>query len=238
VFGGDKGTDVCCLVSRIADSDLLRGVGDGVGCVLLEDLVRVDAGGGGAVLAGVVGGTGGERVGHRLDIGIGRTSAGALPPSSRCRRLTLLAAAAITAWPARVEPVREIIAVFGSVTSASPTSLPPVTTLSSPAGSPASIASSARRMLERGVVGAGLRTTALPVARAGPIFQIAMMNGKFHGAIEPATPTGWRISRDVNSREGLVASTTHAGVVEVTSLTCYRVWLPRVNLKRVTCAIG
>jgi hypothetical protein len=45
-----------------------------------------------------------------------------------------------------------------------------------------------RSLLE--VAGAGLSTTALPVAKAGPIFQIAMMNGKFHGVIDPTTPIG------------------------------------------------
>jgi len=49
----------------------------------------------------------------------------------------------------------------------------------------------------RGVWGAGLMTTALPAATAGASFQIAMMSGKFHGAMEPTTPTGRRTSMDV-----------------------------------------
>ena len=49
----------------------------------------------------------------------------------------------------------------------------------------------------RGVCGAGLMTTALPAATAGPIFQTAITKGKFHGAIEPTTPTGRRSMTEV-----------------------------------------
>ena len=66
--GCDEWADVGCFVPRIADGDLLHGVGDGIDCVLVDVRVRVDAGVGGAVLTGVVGGTEGERVGHRLDV--------------------------------------------------------------------------------------------------------------------------------------------------------------------------
>ena len=52
-------------------------------------------------------------------------------------------------------------------------------------------------IVEEGVCGAGLITTVFPAARAGPIFQMAMMNGKFHGEIEPITPTGFLTKRDV-----------------------------------------
>ena len=37
---------------------------------------------------------------------------------------------------------------------------------------------------------AGLRTDVLPAARAGAIFQAAMMNGKFHGITPVHTPWG------------------------------------------------
>ena len=47
--------------------------------------------------------------------------------------------------------------------------------------------------VDAGVCGAGLSTIVLPAASAGPSFQIAMMNGKFHGAIPATTPTGRRI---------------------------------------------
>jgi hypothetical protein len=40
---------------------------------------------------------------------------------------------------------------------------------------------------------AGLKTTVLPVTRAGIIFQHGIAIGKFHGVMIPATPIGWRI---------------------------------------------
>ena len=52
----------------------------------------------------------------------------------------------------------------------------PQTTLSTPAGStPAAI--SPTREAVAGVVSEGLSTTVLPAARAGAIFQMAIMNG-------------------------------------------------------------
>ena len=53
----------------------------------------------------------------------------------------------------------------------------PSTTLRTPAGMPASRASSPRRMADSGDWLAGLRTTVLPAARAAPIFQAVMING-------------------------------------------------------------
>ena len=48
-----------------------------------------------------------------------------------------------------------------------------------------------------GVDGAGFKITAFPAASAGPNFQIAIINGKFHGAIEPTIPIGRLINIDV-----------------------------------------
>ena len=62
--------------------------------------------------------------------------------------------------------------------SAAPTTSPrPVTTFRTPSGTPASLASSARRTVVRGVADAGLSTIELPAASAGPIFQIAIHIG-------------------------------------------------------------
>ena len=44
----------------------------------------------------------------------------------------------------------------------------------------------------KGVSGAGLRTTVLPVASAWPNFWMVTSNGKFHGTIAPTTPTASR----------------------------------------------
>ena len=57
---------------------------------------------------------------------------------------------------------------------------------------PASSASSASRSAESGVSSAGLMTTVLPHASAGPIFQLAMLSGKFQGVMRPTTPSGSR----------------------------------------------
>ena len=48
---------------------------------------------------------------------------------------------------------------------------------------PASMASSARRKAVSGVCSAGLRTTVLPQAIAGPSFQASIKSGKFQGII-------------------------------------------------------
>jgi ribulose 1,5-bisphosphate synthetase/thiazole synthase len=64
--------------------------------------------------------------------------------------------------------------------------------LTTPGGNPASATSSATRRLLNGVSSAGLSTTVLPAARAGPIFHEVNISGKFHGTICPTTPTGSR----------------------------------------------
>ena len=48
------------------------------------------------------------------------------------------------------------------------------------------------RVALNGVLGAGLSTMVLPVAKAWPSFWMVTSNGKFHGTIAPTTPTGSR----------------------------------------------
>ena len=78
--------------------------------------------------------------------------------------------------PARTEPVIETICGIWCETRARPVSRSPVTTLNTPGGrnSPATSASSS---VLAGVVSDGLSTIVLPAARAGAIFQIAIMSG-------------------------------------------------------------
>ena len=77
--------------------------------------------------------------------------------------------------------------------SAGPNTEPaPGTTLSTPSGRPAAVASSAMRKALSDVCLAGLTTRLLPAARAGPIFQASICAGKFHGRIMPTTPMGSR----------------------------------------------
>ena len=80
--------------------------------------------------------------------------------------------------PVAVSPVIETIRTFGWPTSRSPIAPPePVRTLRTPAGQLRRAISSAKRRAESGVRAAGLSTTVLPVASAGPSFQAAMYSG-------------------------------------------------------------
>ena len=64
----------------------------------------------------------------------------------------------------------------------------PVTMLTTPGGSPASCAISAKHSAVSGVNSAGLSTTVFPAASAGAIFHASISSGKFHGMICPTTP--------------------------------------------------
>ena len=96
-------------------------------------------------------------------------------------------------WAVSVEPVKLMRPTPGWRTRASPASSPkPATTFITPAGSPASSASSPRRSTEQEACSAGLTTTALPAARAAPSLAQVMDKGAFHGTIKPTTPIGSR----------------------------------------------
>ena len=71
---------------------------------------------------------------------------------------------------------------------------------------PASDASAAMRIAVSGDFSEGLRTSELPAASAGPIFQAAMISGKFHGTIAPTTPIGSRVM--IASASGPVGATS------------------------------
>ena len=59
---------------------------------------------------------------------------------------------------------------------------------------PALARMSASTHAQPGVHCAGLKTTVLPNASAGAIFQAGMAIGKFHGVIRPTTPIGSRVT--------------------------------------------
>ena len=63
--------------------------------------------------------------------------------------------------------------------------------LSTPAGIPASIASSPKRAAVSGDNSLIFSTAVLPNASAGATFHVEVMNGTFHGEIKAQTPTGW-----------------------------------------------
>ena len=121
-----------------------------------------------------------------------KTMLAALPPSSSVSRLPVPASARWISLPTSVEPVKAILATPGWLTRWAPVSPAPVTTLTTPGGSPASRTISASLSAVSGVVSAGLSTTVLPQASAGASFQAAISSGKFHGMIWPHTPSGAR----------------------------------------------
>ncbi len=102
---------------------------------------------------------------------------GALPPSSRCVRLTDLAAACSTFLPVATSPVIEIMLTFGWLISALPTLSPrPSTTLTTPSGRiSARILASFSAV--SGVCSDGLNTTVLPPPIAGASFQAIIISG-------------------------------------------------------------
>ena len=113
---------------------------------------------------------------------------GDLPPSSIDRPLRCGAAAAMIVRPVPVSPVNEMRGTPGCATSAAPATSPmPCTRLNTPSGRPALVMISGSRLADSGVHSAGLSTTVQPDASAGASFQVASMNGVFHGVIRPAT---------------------------------------------------
>ncbi len=68
----------------------------------------------------------------------------------------------------------------------------PVTTLKTPAGSPARSPSSARASAERGVSDEGCATTVQPAARAAAALRVIIAEGKFQGVTMPTTPSASR----------------------------------------------
>ena len=114
-----------------------------------------------------------------------------LPPSSSVTRLKSAAAVTLTERPLDSPPVKATLRTFRWRTSGSPTSSPkPVTTLTTPGGSPASSDRRANSSVEAEVNSDGLITSVLPAASAGAAFQASSNNGEFHGVMQAQTPSG------------------------------------------------
>src|SRR5438876_10579198 len=96
--------------------------------------------------------------------------------------------------PTPHETVKPNFRISGWVSSSAPTRPERlvVSTLKTPAGSPASSATFAIASAVSGVADAGLRTTVHPAARAGAILRVTIVAGKFHGGTAATGPTGWR----------------------------------------------
>ena len=122
-----------------------------------------------------------------------RTTIAFFPPSSRPSRFNVFPQYSAICRPAVVEPVKEMPATRGSLTSGSPASAAlPVTKFSTPPGRPASSRISTSLVAMIGVSDAGLNTTVFPAISAGKIFQVGMARGKFQGVMQPMTPSGSR----------------------------------------------
>jgi hypothetical protein len=92
-----------------------------------------------------------------------------LPPVSRVMFFSVPLACFITSLPIDVLPVKAILSTSGCCAMAAPATLPwPLMMLTTPGGKPASLTRLAKYKIESGVCSAGLRTTVLPHASAGP----------------------------------------------------------------------
>src|SRR4029434_8887263 len=113
------------------------------------------------------------------------TMKGALPPSSSDTFFTVFEHCSISSLPTSVDPVNESLRTVGLLVISPPISdAEPVTTLSTPFGTPARSASSASASAENGVCDAGFNTTVHPDAIAGPALRVIIASGKFHGVMQ------------------------------------------------------
>ena len=92
----------------------------------------------------------------------------------------------------------------------------PVSTLNTPAGTPARCASSARASAVIGVWLAGLTTMVQPAANAGPALRVIIAAGKFQGVMAAHTPTGSRsaMMRCVSLTPGITSPRTRVASSE------------------------
>ena len=113
-------------------------------------------------------------------------------PPSACTRLPAAVPVRCTYSAIGVEPTKLTAATSSWVSSASTASLSPLTTFSTPGGTPASTASSASRRPQDGSFSDGFSTKVLPQASAIGYIHIGTIAGKLNGVIPAQTPRGWR----------------------------------------------
>ncbi len=89
-----------------------------------------------------------------------------------------------------VEPTTPSALTRGSSKRVSTVSLPPLTTFTTPGGSPASRNSSASRNGTDGSRSEGFRMKAFPQAGAGTAFHSGIIAGKLNGVMPATTPGG------------------------------------------------
>ena len=120
-------------------------------------------------------------------------TSGDLPPSSSVRLAMFGAAALATFTPVGTDPVKVMCRTKRWEDNAAPASMPsPVTTFTTPGGTPQSKMIWARSSAVNGVVSAGLATTVQPAAKAGATLRANVEVGKFQGMMCAVTPAGSR----------------------------------------------
>src|SRR5271163_712834 len=103
---------------------------------------------------------------------------GDLPPNSSVTRLSVSAADFMMILPTAADPVNATLSTSGWATIAAPAVSPnPVTTLTTPAGTPHSASQPASFNMVSGVCSAGFNTQVQPAAIAGASFHAAMPSG-------------------------------------------------------------
>ncbi len=122
------------------------------------------------------------------------TTTGVLPPSSRPKRFRCFAPAAEIALPVAELPVKLIVGTSGeSIIARAPSLCSSEKTLRTPFGRLATSAKTSHILaLVWAVQPDSFPTTVQPAAKAGASERIKSTTGEFHGAMIPATPTGWR----------------------------------------------
>ena len=192
VGGVDHGTHLDAVVERPTDADRARHRDHLVGDFVVDRLVHEQARGEHAALPGDVGerrpaprSRPRRRGRHRGTRGRPTCRRARARPASACP-----AAAAMMRRAVTPPPVKLILPMRRSDTSAAPASGPPGTTLSTPGGMPAWRQSSANRSGPSAARSAGLRTTVFPAAKAGATFIAADTMPPFHGVSTAITPYG------------------------------------------------
>ena len=128
---------------------------------------------------------------------VSKMISGFFPPSSSTAGLRCWAAWTPMRRPTPVEPVKFTIRTRGSAIRAATTSPASarslVTTLRTPAGSPAAVRASASSSPQvTGASSLGFITTVLPTASGRAMDRMPRTSGAFHGEIAPTTPNGIR----------------------------------------------
>src|SRR5450830_1831980 len=155
------------------------------------------------------------------------TITGALPPKSMASFFRPAVRAICS--PVTKPPVKEIIRTSRQATKALPNSAPPVATVTTDSGNPASTRYETNLMADNGASSDGLRITALPPAMAGPSLCATRFNGSLYGVIATIRTSGSRENQPWRDSEPSLASkgTTSAALRLASSAESLRVLTQR-----------